>query len=296
MTLNSADQQHRQTSASGASAASSTPLPRIALVGVHGYGSQHLVNLRRLQQQGRLELVAAADPHAPEHLDFPAPVAIFASLEELLGATPAVDVVIIATPIQTHAPLALTAMAAEADVYLEKPPVTSLEQYEQLLQAAAHNSSSVQIGFQSLGSHALTAIADLIASGRIGEVRSISATGQWVRTRAYYQRSPWAGKRRIQGTDVVDGVATNPLAHAVATALHIAGARETSDIAGVDTDLYHAHDIESDDTSVIRIRTTNGPTVTCALTLCAAESEEPYVTIDGTAGQAVFYYTADLCR
>jgi predicted dehydrogenase len=92
---------------------------------------------------------------------------------------------------------------------------------------------------------------------------------------------------------VVDGVATNPLAHAVATALRIAGARTEDDVASVETDLYRANQIESDDTSVIRIRTTSGISVTCALTLCASASVEPYVTLQGSTGTAVFHYTED---
>ncbi|MFY9635497.1 MAG: gfo/Idh/MocA family oxidoreductase, partial [Cellulosimicrobium cellulans] len=150
-----------------------------------------------------------------------------------------------------------------------------------------------QIGFQSLGSHALAAIGELVADGTIGILEGISATGRWVRPRAYYTRSRWAGKRSIDGIDVVDGVATNPLAHAVATALRIAGARTKADVASVETDLYRANDIESDDTSVIRIRTTTGLPITCALTICASESVEPYVTLQGSAGTAVFHYTED---
>jgi predicted dehydrogenase len=114
-----------------------------------------------------------------------------------------------------------------------------------------------------------------------------------VRDKAYYKRSRWAGKRSINGVDVVDGVATNPLAHAVATALRIAGARTTADVASVETELYRANDIESDDTSVIRIRTASGLPITCALTICATESVEPYVTLQGSAGTAVFHYTED---
>ncbi len=151
----------------------------------------------------------------------------------------------------------------------------------------------MQIGFQSLGSRALPAISELVARGEIGDIQGISATGRWVRDRAYYKRSAWAGKRSIDGIDVVDGVSTNPLAHAVATALRIAGAHCVEDVASVETDLYRANDIESDDTSVIRIRTAAGLPITCALTLCAGESVEPYVTVQGSRGQAVFHYTED---
>jgi hypothetical protein len=67
-------------------------------------------------------------------------------------------------------------------------------------------------------------------------------------------------------------------------------------VASVETDLYRANDIESDDTSVIRIRTAGGLPITCALTLCASESVEPYITLQGSEGTAVFHYTEDRLR
>lgn len=266
---------------------------RVALVGVHGFGAHHLGNLERLQAAGVVHLVAVADPQPPGPGSVPATAAVFPGLGELLAATEDLELIIVATPIQTHAPLALAALATSADLYLEKPPVASLADFNTLRDAARASGRSVQVGFQSLGSHALLAIEELLASGAIGTLEGISATGRWVRDRAYYKRSRWAGKRSIGGVDVVDGVATNPLAHAVATALRIAGARTVEDVASVETDLYHANDIESDDTSVIRIRTATGLPVTCALTICATESVEPYVTLQGSRGQAVFHYTED---
>ncbi len=280
----------------GRGAASGTSGPkaaRVALVGVHGFGTHHLRNLEHLQAAGAVELVAVADPQPPAAGSVPASARVYPGLDELLSATTALDLVIVATPIQTHAPLALAALRTDADLYLEKPPVASLADFNRLCDAAAASGRSVQIGFQSLGSHALQEIENLVAAGTLGTVQGISATGRWVRDRAYYKRSRWAGKRSINGVDVVDGVATNPLAHAVATTLRIAGARTTADVVSVETELYRANDIESDDTSVIRIRTASGLPITCALTICASESVEPYVTLQGSAGTAVFHYTED---
>ncbi|MCZ9883204.1 DUF6807 family protein [Arthrobacter sp. B2a2-09] len=284
----------------------STPVPaerkqpghepsRVALVGVHGFGAHHLQNLERLQANGVVRLVAVADPNPPTPGALPPGTAVFSNLDDLLAGTPALDLVIVATPIQTHAQLALTTLP-HADLYLEKPPVASLADFNRLQEAAAAAGRSVQVGFQSLGSRALQAIEELLAEGEIGTLLGISATGRWVRDRAYYKRSRWAGKRSLDGVDVVDGVATNPLAHAIATALRIAGARTVDDLASVETDLYRANDIESDDTSVIRIRTAAGLPITCALTLCAAESVEPYITLQGSEGTAVFHYTEDRLR
>ncbi|NQD90643.1 Gfo/Idh/MocA family oxidoreductase, partial [Paenarthrobacter sp. CM16] len=272
---------------------------RIALVGVHGFGTHHLNNLKRLSTQGAVELVAVADPHPPAAGAMPGTTHVHATLDDLLAGNHRPDVIIVATPIQTHAPLALSVLASHAHLYLEKPPVASMKDFLRLQDEAASARRSVQIGFQSLGSHALAALEQL-ANGDateelpgIGTLKGISATGRWVRDRAYYKRSRWAGKRSLDGVDVVDGVATNPLAHAIATALRIAGARQADDLAFVDTDLYRANDIEADDTSVIRMQTVNGLPITCALTLCATESVEPYVTLHGTEGTAVFHYTED---
>lgn len=269
------------------------PVPRIALVGVHGFGERHLANLARLEAAGTLELVAVADPNPPAPGRLAESVAVFGDLAQLLAADPEVDVVILATPIQTHAPLALAALAAGKDVYVEKPPVASLGQFRDVLAAADAAGRLVQVGFQSLGSHALPAIRALVESGGIGDVLGLSATGQWVRNRAYFKRSRWAGKRSLDGIDVVDGVATNALAHAVATGLHLAGAHTMADVESVDTDLYRAHDTESDDTSIIRVRTTSGSTLLCGLTLCAPEQQRPSVTVHGTRGEVTLFYTDD---
>ncbi|HET7782037.1 MAG TPA: DUF6807 family protein [Arthrobacter sp.] len=266
---------------------------RIALVGVHGFGEQHLANLARLEQAGTVELVAVADPNPPAPGRLAESVTVFDNLAQLLAADPGVDVVILATPIQTHAPLALAALSAGTDVYVEKPPVASLAQFREVLAAAETAGRLVQVGFQSLGSHALPAIRAHVASGGIGDILGVSARGEWVRSKAYFKRSRWAGKRNLDGTDVVDGVATNALAHAVATALHLAGAHTLADVESVETDLYRAHDTESDDTSVLRVRTAGGTTVTCGLTLCAPEQQNPSVTVHGTQGEITFFYTED---
>ncbi|TLM72358.1 DUF6807 family protein [Pseudarthrobacter sp. NamB4] len=268
-------------------------VPRIALVGVHGFGERHLANLARLEAAGALQLLAVADPNPPAPGGLRDSVAVYGDLAQLLSAGPDVDVVILATPIQTHAPLALAALAAGKDVYVEKPPVASLAQFRDVLVAAEAAERLVQVGFQSLGSQALPAIRKLVADGEIGEVLGLSAKGQWVRNKGYFKRSRWAGKRSLDGVDVVDGVATNALAHAVATALHLAGAHTVADLASVETDLYRAHETESDDTSVIRVRTVQGGTLLCALTLCAPEQLDPSVTVHGTQGEITLFYTRD---
>ncbi|GAB3183123.1 hypothetical protein GCM10027060_17400 [Nesterenkonia halophila] len=270
----------------------------VLLVGLDGFGRQHLANLERLAACGRAELIAGAsltDPGPEVRGNIP----VHATLGEARKAGHRPDVVIISTPINTHFDLAREAMDMGADVLLEKPPTATLAQHRELLAHAEAAGRRVQVGFQSIGSHALAAIEQLLAApqapGGIGELRAVSATGLWLRRQAYYDRAPWAGRRVLDGVEVVDGVVTNPLAHAVRTALHVAGARRAADVDDVAVELHHAHRIEADDTSIVRLRTASGLPVTAALTLCAPEDQEqdPWVTVHGTEGQAVLYYTRD---
>jgi predicted dehydrogenase len=276
---------------SAAAAGTSAAPARLVLVGVRGFGKVHAERIARLADQRLVELVAAVDPGVV--LDPPSIYGadLYADLGEAFSAVGPVDVVVIAAPLGAHFQLATLALSAGADVYLEKPPVASLDDFTSLLQIQQQTGRAVQVGFQSLGSHALQMLTgdDL----GIGEVLRVSALGAWSRTVGYWTRSAWAGRRSLGGEPVVDGVATNALAHAVVTALAVVGCRRLDDVESVETDLYRANAIDSDDTSVIRIRTAEGLQVTCALTLCAPVERKPLVRIQGTLGQAIFSYTAD---
>ena len=119
----------------------------------------------------------------------------------------------------------------------------------------------------------------------IGDLVKVSAAGAWSRTVGYWSRSPWAGRRSLQGRGSQRRGGHNPLAHAVATALAVVGCRRREDVESVETGLYRANAIDSDDTSVVRIRTTRGLRVTCALSLCSPVEREPQVHIQGTLGR-----------
>lgn len=264
---------------------------RLVLVGVRGFGAVHAERIARLAERGLVELVAAVDPGVSVEPPVIYGARLYADLAEALAAAGRVDVVVVAAPLDAHFPLARTALTAGADVYLEKPPVTSLEDFRELLELERQTGRVVQVGFQSLGSEALEMLRT-DAFG-IGSATSVGAVGAWSRTVGYWDRSTWSGRRNLNGRTVVDGVVTNALAHAVVTALAVAGCRTLDDVDTVETDLYRANAIECDDTSVARIRTAKGLLVTCALTLCAPVQREPQVLVKGEHGEAALAYTAD---
>lgn len=279
------------------SALAPPPAPAVVLIGLNGFGRQHLANIHRLAAEEKITFLAGIDPVDPGAEIRGVETQVFADFDAFLNSGLSADIIIISTPISTHAELALKALQTGADLYLEKPPTATLEQYSRLLQAANEAGVHVQVGFQALGSTALKTLdgffADNAKDSPIGALRAVGASGNWLRTTGYYERSRWAGHRKLDGIEIADGVVTNPLAHAVASALYIAGARESQDISHLSTELYHAHNIEADDTSVVRVQTSAGIPVIAALTVCASEQQDPWITIYGTEGTATLYYTRD---
>lgn len=268
---------------------------RVVLAGVHGFGRNYLPVLRELTTEGKAELAGLCDlrPADPGHLEgFGRPLqsADLAGLVRQSGAVLA----IVATPQHTHVPLAVAAMRAGAHIQLEKPPAPAFSGYRELLEESGRLDRAVQVGFQSLGSAAPGRVREIVASGAIGRVRRISATAAWSRDTAYYQRAPWAGLRRLpDGTDVVDGALTNPLAHTVATVLAVDGGTITS----LETELYRAFDIEADDTSCLRVVTegglSGGAPLLVAVTLAAPAQTPPVITVAGESGRITYWYTED---
>ncbi|MCK2221875.1 PmoA family protein [Actinomadura sp. ATCC 31491] len=264
-------------------------MTKVVLAGANGHGRHHLGNLRRLAERGVVELAGICDVR-PVEVDFCVPLQSpdLAALVDKTGA----EITIICTPIHTHADLAVAALRAGSHVLLEKPPAPSPEEHRRIAAAVAATGLACQVGFQSLGSAAVPALRELIASGALGAVRGIGGAGAWERPAAYFTRSAWAGRRRLNGVDVVDGALTNPFAHAAATALALTGSGVTS----IETELYHANPIESDDTSCLRVRLDDGTTITIAVSLCAAERHEPYLVVHGDQGRATLVYTEDRLR
>ncbi|MFJ8823512.1 Gfo/Idh/MocA family protein [Streptomyces sp. NPDC102467] len=278
------------------------PVP-VVLAGARGHGRWHLNNLRRLADAGRVTLAGVCElkPLDEEELagfgSQRPPVAQGDDFGALLDATGA-RIAIICTPIPTHTDLALTAARRGVHLLLEKPPAPSYTEYERMARGVAEAGIACQVGFQSLGSHAVSHIRDLVRDGLIGEPLGTGAAGAWARDEAYFRRAPWAGHRRLDDgaggqVDVVDGVLTNPLAHAVATALALDGATGSDDLTGIRTELFRANAIEADDTSYVELTTRSGSRVTVAATLCAEWPDEPYVVVHGSRGRITFWYKQD---
>ncbi|MEV4313618.1 Gfo/Idh/MocA family oxidoreductase [Actinocrispum sp. NPDC049592] len=266
--------------------------PRVVVFGSSGYAVTHLRRARELHDAGEIVFAGICDvrPVSPEAAALlPVGGVISADADEVFdGARP--QIAVVATPPHTHLSVALAAVGAGCHVLVEKPPVLSLAEFEQL--ASAARGTAVQVGFQSFGSMALPALRAALAAGVLGKLTGVGAAGAWVRRDRYYGRNPWAGRRRLGEAFVVDGALTNPFAHAVASAILVAGQADMLP-SRIEVELHHARRIEADDTASARLTFPNGIQVVAAATLCAEGQQEPYVVLHTTRGKARWWYRSD---
>ncbi|MEV0649642.1 Gfo/Idh/MocA family oxidoreductase [Phytomonospora sp. NPDC050363] len=271
-------------------------VPTVAVIGAGGHGLWHRRRIAARVESGRVRLAGLCDlapltsePDAP----IPEGTPVFTDHRELLAETRP-DIVVVCTPPHTHLPIAADAVAAGADLLLEKPPVTSLDEHRRLTALLDESGRACQVNFQALGSPALPLLRAAIGDGDLGEVRSITVTGSWRRPDEYYRRSDWAGKSTMDGRRSLDGALANPFAHAVMQALAVAGAGIPS---GIEVERFRARDIEVDDTACLRLTFHDGPAILVAVTLCGEAAKiEGDLTVAGSAGKALFEYPTDRLR
>ncbi len=97
-----------------------------------------------------------------------------------LLADPSVQAVVIATPEHWHYRMLLDALAAGKDVYVEKPLCQTPEEGVELLEAAAHSKSVVQVGMQRRSHDVFLEGRKIVAAGTLGTVHMVRAW--WLNT------------------------------------------------------------------------------------------------------------------
>lgn len=92
--------------------------------------------------------------------------------EEIL-ANPAIDAVCVTTPDHWHAAIAIAAMKAGKDVYVEKPMTLTIEEGKRMVETEKKYQRIVQVGSQQRSSVHFRIAANLVRNGLIGEVKEI---------------------------------------------------------------------------------------------------------------------------
>lgn len=94
--------------------------------------------------------------------------------EEVL-ANKDIDAVCVTTPDHWHAAIALAAMKAGKDVYVEKPMTLTVEESKLMVEAEKKYGRIVQVGTMQRSSTHFRIAANLVRNGKIGEIKEIYA-------------------------------------------------------------------------------------------------------------------------
>ncbi|GII98324.1 putative dehydrogenase [Sediminihabitans luteus] len=113
-------------------------------------------------------------------------------------ATGDVDVLHVCTPPTAHLEAALTALAVGVHVVLEKPPVLSLAQMDELVTAEAASSASLTVIVQHRFGSGAVRLRDLLDRGALGRPLVATCDTLWFRDPAYFA-VPWRGRWETEG-------------------------------------------------------------------------------------------------
>jgi len=145
-------------------------------IGVAGLGRAFSLMAPTFAADKRVSLVAAADPRADARKQFTADFGgrAWETVEELC-ADPKVEVVYIATPHQLHMEHARLAFGAGKHALVEKPMALTLDECRAMIEAARAAGKHLIVGHSHSFDAPIARTRELIASGRYGRLRMITA-------------------------------------------------------------------------------------------------------------------------
>jgi UDP-2-acetamido-3-amino-2,3-dideoxy-glucuronate N-acetyltransferase len=143
-------------------------VPKVAVVGCGHWGRNLVRNYQRL---GALGAVVEVDPaRAKTHA---AETGVPALTYEAALERADVDAVALATPAETHAAMALDALAAGKHVFVEKPLALSADQGRRVVERAAAAGRILMVGHLLRYHPAFERLQEVVASGRLGRLQYV---------------------------------------------------------------------------------------------------------------------------
>ena len=170
---------------------------KFAVVGCGHIGKRHAEIIVRHPEA---QLVALCDSAPRESLGLDAYEAPFyASIEALLAAEVAFDVVCVCTPNGLHAPLSIQALEARKHVVCEKPMALTKAACEAVIFKAMQVSRQVFCVMQNRYSPPSVWIKEVIDQRILGDIFMVQINCYWNRDDRYYQPGSWKGTADLDG-------------------------------------------------------------------------------------------------
>ena len=146
----------------------------VAVVGC-GYWGPNLIRNFRSLPDCRVKAICDLDPDRLGYMQQTYPgVETTTDFTEIVK-DPQIDAVAIATPVQTHHPLAEQSLKAGKHTFIEKPMAASTDQCRELIDLASRHSLTLMVGHTFVYTSPVRRIKEIIASGEIGDLMYISS-------------------------------------------------------------------------------------------------------------------------
>jgi len=272
---------------------------KAAIIGVSGFGDVHYRDLIRYQERGELQIIGATIINQEEEAEKCSKLKslgckIFTDykimLEEFKGI---LDLCFIPTGISMHAPMAITAMQAGANVLVEKPVTATLRELQAIKEAEKKSGKFVAVGYQTIYEPSTAKIKNAILDGKLGEIHTIKFCGISVRDKAYYSRNNWAGRIKNGENWILDSPFNNAMAHQINLLCFFAGRTFESSAAlkTVQAELFKVNpNIENADNAAIEIITEDNRKLLYYVTHNARENLDLQLIITGTKGSIIWTF------
>ena len=155
------------------------------MVGLGGIGQRHARNLRTMlgdqlemiayRVRRRTQVVTPSLGVEPDrNVESEYSIRTYSDLDTALAQKP--DVAFICNPSSLHVPVARACLAAQCDIFIEKPLSDSVREIDALIDAADQSKAIAMVGYQLRFHPCLKLLTEIVKSGSLGSLLAVRAT------------------------------------------------------------------------------------------------------------------------
>ncbi|MEV7914070.1 Gfo/Idh/MocA family protein [Streptomyces griseus] len=222
---------------------------RTAVIGFGVAGRVFHAPLLTADQHFTLDAIVTGSPERQQAARLAYPAAdVLTTAEELFGRADQLDLVVVATPNDSHASLARAALDAGLDVVVDKPVAVTAQQARELVEAAKAAGRVLTVFQNRRWDGDYLTLCDIIAQGQLGDIRQFDSSFEW------WQPSIGTGWKDTTGPDAGGGVLYDLGPHLIDQALQLFG-----DVTDIHAELDRRKDgAISDDESFLSLHHASG--------------------------------------
>ncbi len=249
---------------------------KFAIVGSGHIGMRHAEMVVRNEEA---QLVAMCDTDAEARAragKYGVPV--YASIEEMLDANHAIDIVNVCTPNGLHAIHAITALNHKHHVLCEKPMALSKADCEEMIHTSMRVQRHVFGVMQNRYSPPSVWIKEVIDKKLLGDIFMVQINCLWNRDDRYYKEGGWKGTRELDG-----GTLFTQFSHFIDIMYWLFG--DITNLQGRFGDFNHGHSTDFEDSGMVLFNFVRGGMGSITYSTAVWDSNmESSMTVVGSKG------------